>query len=116
HPGATELEDHIDNDCDGLIDEDALTGGWDQEYTADQFKVIVYPVPAIQQMNVYVEGFDGDGTVTLLVTDERGIQIEMIEQVPIRQNIVLGSNYPSGLYLIQAIRGTQRKTVKVVKM
>ena len=116
YPGALELMDGKDNDCDAAIDEDSLSVGMEDSYLNERFELIAYPSPAIQQFNVVVESFGWTGKVTLLVSDEFGRLIETIENASTGQNIVLGKNYPQGLYIIQAISGDKRKTVKIIKL
>jgi len=76
----------------------------------------VYPIPAVEQFTVYMTGINTTEKVVIHVYNELGNKVEVLENVQVGQRLELGKHYPQGLYLIKAIQGNERKTVKVTKL
>ncbi len=87
----------------------------DEVKPIDGFTVDVYPNPSASSFNVTVQSPDVKEKIQLKVINIAGQMIET-KNINSGQTLRLGENYRSGSYVIQAIQGNQRKTIKVIKL
>jgi hypothetical protein len=129
HPGATEIINGKDDNCNGMIDEDFFTGTRSADTDATmknkdirkadaqpkEFNIVVSPNPSMHVFNVYIMGDPGEGKVSLGVFDYLGRLIESKDNLMIGQVIKLGVGYSNGVYVLEAVQNKNRKTIKVIK-
>ena len=75
----------------------------------------VFPNPSSNYFNVKIES-DKDEAVNLRVMDASGRLIEEKKNMAPSQIVKFGERYINGVYLVEIIRGANRKTLRVVKM
>jgi hypothetical protein len=120
-PGAPELCNGINDDCDGLTDEGCL--GSSANMRAEQKEVMnivdldltIYPNPANSIFTVRFEGDRKHGKVSLRIMNHLGEIKETRNNLEVGQSIKLGVGYPAGTYFIEARQGKNKKVIKVVK-
>ena len=124
YPGAPELANGRDDNCNGQIDEATAiaiakttnkTPVQNQEAYLE-FNVTVYPVPSAYEFNVQLNGSDTKQKVSLRIFDDVGRLMEVRNNLTIGQTLTLGDKYAKGFYIIEATQGSRRKTVKVMKL
>lgn len=121
HPGASELCNGINDDCDGLTDEGCP--GSNANLRAEQKESInivglslaVYPNPANRIFTLRVDGDRKQGKLSLRIMSHLGEIKETRNNIDVTQTINLGAGYPAGTYFIEATQGTTKKVIKVVK-
>ncbi len=74
-------------------------------------KVAAYPNPSASDFQLSLEGYNGK--VSIVVTDMMGRQVYQNETSA--KQFRLGSNFKPGLYNVQVIQGTEKKSIKIVK-
>ncbi|MBS1734856.1 MAG: T9SS type A sorting domain-containing protein, partial [Bacteroidetes bacterium] len=74
-------------------------------------KVTAYPNPSASEFLLSLEGYSGK--VSIVVTDMMGRQVYQTE-TSVKQ-FRLGNNFKPGLYNVQVIQGTEKKSIKIVK-
>ncbi len=84
--------------------------------SANNLQIKVMPNPAGYQFNLTVESGDRINPITMKVINAGGQLIEIRSKLVSGQTIKVGNNYPAGSYLIQAVQGNQRRTIKVIKV
>lgn len=125
HPGATEVCNGKDDNCNGQVDEGCITSGRnpasvDKGFSSTNnkggFNVVVSPVPSNDLFNVFFQGDYSKGKVSLRVFDHLGRLIEQRNNLAIGQTIKIGSGYFNGVYILEVVQGWRRKTIKITKM
>ncbi len=81
----------------------------------DVFDVTVFPNPSSNYFNVKIES-DKDEAVNLRVMDASGRLIEEKKNMAPSQIVKFGERYINGVYLVEVIQGSNRKTLRIVKM
>lgn len=125
HPGASEVFNWKDDDCNGVID-DMVTGSSASSPSAKDtdeirrevargFTVSASPNPG-HQFTIYLQGSDNKRKIALKVYDIVGRLVDVKNNLTTGQTIILGSNYKPGTYFIEAVQGEHRKIIKVVKL
>ncbi|WP_315823248.1 MopE-related protein [Paraflavitalea speifideaquila] len=124
YPGAPEIINGKDDNCNGVIDEVIITTltntlkagmGADTAAVAD-FNVVARPVPSYTTFQVYIYSPDKLGKITLSVHDNVGRLIETRANLNAGQVITLGGGYAKGFYMIEARQGKRIKTIKVIRL
>ena len=81
----------------------------------NQFVVRAFPNPSSSSFNMTIQSSDHLEKIQVKVLTITGQLIEIRNVTP-GELIRLGANYRPGTYLIEAIQGNQRKTIKVIKL
>jgi hypothetical protein len=74
----------------------------------------VHPNPSNNSFNITLRS-PNTGTVMIRVTDLLGRTVEVLKQTPGGSNVTVGANYNPGVYILEAIQGTERVTMKLIK-
>jgi hypothetical protein len=131
YPGAPEVKNGKDDNCNGQVDEQLITAVTregnnnnnsnnatvkEQPIASGDLKVVVSPVPSYYDFTVHVQQGDPDEKVLLRVYDQAGRLVEAREGLRVGARITLGSGYGKGFYVLEVIQGSNRKTMKLVKL
>jgi hypothetical protein len=124
YPGAPEIINGKDDNCNGVIDEVIITtftntrkAGMAADTVAVQdFNVVAKPVPSYTTFQVYIYSPEKLEKVTINVHDNIGRLIETRVNLSPGQVITLGAGYAKGFYMIEARQGKRIKTIKVIKL
>jgi ABC-type arginine/histidine transport system permease subunit len=81
------------------------------ETIADNFEIKAYPNPFTSQINLILADQSIESTIT--VFDMMGKQIEQIKTSS--TEMVFGSEWAAGVYMILIEQGTEIKTIRMVK-
>ncbi|WP_315815942.1 T9SS type A sorting domain-containing protein [Paraflavitalea speifideaquila] len=81
-----------------------------------ELAVMVSPVPSYYDFTVHLQQGHPNEAVRMRVFDQAGRMIEGREGLRIGARITLGSGYGKGFYLLEVVQGSNRKTVKLVKL
>ena len=84
-----------------------------QEEQFDSFEVMAYPNPFAATTNLLIRGKEGKATMTL--RNLNGIELLSLKEININQEILIGSELPSGVYLVQITTSDNQKIIKLVK-
>jgi CHRD domain/Secretion system C-terminal sorting domain len=84
----------------------------DMQQTDLTIKVLANPSP--NYFNIQLQG-KADNNIRLTVYDNLGRVIETRSSISSNQTLRFGSNYHSGIYLVEIVQGTYKKTLKLVK-
>ena len=124
YPGAPEIKNGKDDNCDGVIDEQPVittreATGNNSKATPDSitvaFNVVVAPVPSYHEFTVSLQG-ESPEKVRIRIYDQVGRLVEARDNLPVGTRITLGGNYAKGYYTLEAVQGKYRKLVKLVKL
>ncbi len=121
HPGAMELCNGINDDCDGLTDEGCpgsianMRAEQKEAINLVDLSITAYPNPTNKIFSVRVEGDRKQGKVILRITNNLGELKEIRNSLEVGQTINIGDGYPPGMYFIEATQGKNKKVIKVVK-
>jgi len=86
-----------------------------EESLPDKFNVVVTPNPSNHSFSITVHSNNGIGKISVRVVDVLGRVLENRNSVTEGQTFRLGENYKPGIYLVEAIQGNERKTLKLIK-
>jgi hypothetical protein len=121
-----ELCNGINEDCDGWTDEGcppsgantsaAISAAIQESINIVDLGLSAYPNPANGIFTLQVQGDARHGKVTVRVMNHLGMIKEIRTGLEAGQNIKLGTDYPAGLYFIEARQGSKSKVIKVVKL
>lgn len=121
-PGAPELCNGINDDCDALTDEGCpgsranMTAEPKEALNIVDLGLTAYPNPANNIFTVRLEGDRRHGKVSLRVMNHLGEIKETRNSLSVGQTLKLGAGYPSGAYFIEATQGKSKKVIKIVKL
>ena len=76
--------------------------------------VSVQPNPASNNFNVTIKSFNSQ-LINIRVMDLTGRIVQQFSKVLPGQTILLGAGYYPGVYLLEAIQGPERRTMKLIK-
>ena len=113
HPDAIEVEDGLDNNCDGIIDNVLSSIG--SEVETNLFTVQVYPIPFEELLYIYIESSDKSKKISLRIYNSIGLLMDVKENVDTKETHVFGEQYAEGLYLIEVVQGKSRRIIKATK-
>jgi hypothetical protein len=80
-----------------------------------EFTVKAMPNPTTHSFNITVRSNNEIEKIAVRIIDGLGRTIESRNLVTEGQTFRLGENYRPGIYLIEAIQGKERKTLKLIK-
>jgi hypothetical protein len=84
----------------------------DMQQTDLTIRVLSNPSP--NDFNIHLRG-NADNNIQLTVYDNLGRVIERKSSLSSNQTVRFGSNYHSGIYLVEVVQGTHKQTLKLVK-
>jgi hypothetical protein len=118
NPGAIEIPNGIDDNCNGWIDEDMVTKGLQPEANTGPvvFDAIVSPIPSTHFFNVYLQSADNKERISLRVYDQYGKLIERIDKLSAGQTVRIGEEYAAGIYFVETLQQRNRKMIKIIKL
>jgi uncharacterized delta-60 repeat protein len=86
----------------------------EKKYAVD-FDAMAWPNPANDVFNVIVRSNDGTTKITVKVFDAMGRVVDTKHSIAEGETLKLGENYRPGVYVIEIVQGSQRKTLKLIK-
>jgi hypothetical protein len=125
YPGAPEVKNGRDDNCNGLIDEQLITIAQDGTGTnskipvdsaAGDINVTVAPIPTYHEFTVSLPQTESTERVRIRIFDQVGRLVEARDNLLTGSRITLGGNYPKGYYTLEAVQGRRRKLVKLIKL
>jgi hypothetical protein len=127
HPGAVEIKNGRDDNCNGQVDEQLIastqgsgesTGKLTAESsnTAGVLNVVVTPIPSDYEFTVYLQEGAPLEKVRIRVYDQVGRLVEARDNLSIGSRIPLGGNYAKGYYILEAVQGKNRKLIKLIRL
>ena len=125
NPGVKELiGNKIDDNCNGMIDEASLTSNFRMseeeiekvEQAEEELEVIAMPNPSKNHFLVRIQSTNTKEKIYIRIFDEYGRMIEWMNTTPNGKTIPIGNNYRPGVYIIEAIQGTNKTLKKVIKI
>lgn len=118
YPGAPELCDGKDNNCNGVVDEGcampAITSA-KKEMGFDNLKLGVYPNPSTQSFIIQISA-NTNTPVNLKVTDVVGRVVEQKINLASNTTLNIGGKYTPGIYIVEVLQGSNRASVQLVKL
>lgn len=123
HPGATEVNNGKDDDCNGLIDETAVAATLkvngmplqaDVLRPADALKATAVPNPSATQFEITVSSANTKEPITLRIYNADGRMMET-RSVTAGQKLRIGGAYRPGIYLVNVVQGGGKTSLKLVK-
>ncbi|MFN4286154.1 MAG: HYR domain-containing protein [Lacibacter sp.] len=85
-------------------------------FNANCFDVQVLGNPTQHQFGLRVISSDVNSKITVRITDVNGRVVEVQQNLYSGQLLQLGGNYAPGVYFAEAIQGTERKVLRLVKL
>ena len=117
YPGAPELCDGKDNNCNGVVDEGcampAITST-KKDLGSDDLQLVVYPNPSEASFNLQIRG-KTNTLVNLRVTDAVGRVVEQRTNLSSNTTLSIGGKYATGLYIVEVLQGSDRVSVRLMK-
>lgn len=127
YPGAQEVKNGRDDNCNGLIDEQLITItavagestaklNAENSYTAGVLNVVVTPIPSDREFTLYLKDGSSLEKVRIRIYDQVGRLVETRDNLTIGSRIPFGSNYAKGHYILEAVQGSNRKLIKLIRL
>ncbi|MBO9562730.1 MAG: choice-of-anchor I family protein [Niastella sp.] len=127
YPGAPEVENGRDDNCNGLIDEQLITIteganestgklATDISNTESKLNVMVTPIPSDREFTLYLQAGAPLEKVRIRIYDQVGRLVEARDNLTIGSRIPFGSNYAKGHYILEAVQGNNRKLIKLIRL
>ena len=79
-----------------------------------KLKIKIHPNPANNYFNIMVQSAVGK-PITLKIIDLTGRTVQSINHLTANTSLLIGSDYRPGVYLLEAIQGTERVIMKLIK-
>jgi hypothetical protein len=94
-------------------------GGWtpglfEQRNTTDSGRMLVFPNPASDRVQVSFPGLTGSAVVSIIAEDGRVVQMQQVNQATATLYIDDLSDLPEGVYIVSAEQGDDRETTRLV--
>ncbi|AXY74356.1 hypothetical protein D3H65_10370 [Paraflavitalea soli] len=127
YPGAAEVKNGRDDNCDGRVDEQliTITQGADgraskltdeSANTTGVLNVVITPMPSDYEFTVYLKDGAPLEKVIIRVYDQVGRLVEVRNNLTIGSRIHLGGNYAKGYYILEAVQGKNKQQVKLIRL
>ncbi len=127
NPGESEVcGDNIDNNCNGVRDENCTAPLITQKRGAEEARMLsskegitskgirLYPNPAISELNISLDNFKQGEQIVVNVIDIQGKAVASKSTVNVQQPVRFNVSRLQGIYLVQAIQGNTRVVEKVM--
>jgi hypothetical protein len=127
YPGAPEVKNGRDDNCNGLIDEQLITItegagestgklATDISNTDGKLNVVVTPIPSDREFTLYLQAGASLEKVRIRIYDQVGRLVEARDNLTVGSRIPFGSNYAKGHYILEAVQGNSRKLIKLIRL
>lgn len=86
----------------------------EEKSNEDEFSVVSFPNPSADQFNLRISSASSE-SVELRITDAVGRMIKTMRTAP-NTTLRLGTGWKAGTYLVELAQGTQKQTLKLIKL
>ncbi len=86
-----------------------------EENVPTELAIVSMPNPSMNYFTVSIKGGSTFEKLKLIVTDLSGRIIEQKDNLQTNSSFKIGSNYYSGVYIVEIIQGAAHKQIKLVK-
>ncbi len=113
NPGAVEVVDNLDNNCNGEIDE-VIIGTEDIQFMS-HIGIKVFPIPSSSTFELDLSKVVTNEAVDIFIYNSLGILVDSHAGLLQGTNLEIGAKYVSGTYTLIAIQKSKVETLRMVK-